>query len=54
MVKIISDIMNIKGAKMDEYEYLAQERVAINDAAQEAKTRLGQSFLSDYDSMGVD
>jgi hypothetical protein len=35
-------------------QYLAQERVAINDAAQEAKTRLGQSFLSDYDSMGVD
>jgi hypothetical protein len=35
-------------------QYLAQERVAINDVAQEAKTRLGQSFLSDYDSMGVD
>jgi len=35
-------------------QYLATEKVAIDDAAREAKTRLGQSFLSDYDSMGVD
>ena len=35
-------------------QYLATEKVAIDDAAREARTRLGQSFLSDYDSMGVD
>jgi hypothetical protein len=35
-------------------QYLATEKVAIDDAAKEAKTRLGQSFLADYDSMGVD
>ena len=35
-------------------QYLATEKVAIDDAAKEARTRLGQSFLSDYDSMGVD
>ena len=35
-------------------QYLASEKVAIDDAAKETKTRLGQSFLSDYDSGGVD
>lgn len=35
-------------------QYLASEKVAIDDAAKDARTRLGQSFLSDYDSMGVD
>ena len=35
-------------------QYLATEKVAIDDAARESRTRLGQSFLSDYDSMGVD
>jgi hypothetical protein len=35
-------------------QYLATEKVAIDDAAKEARTRLGQSFLADYDSMGVD
>jgi hypothetical protein len=35
-------------------QYLASEKVAIDDAAQETKTRLGQSFLSDYDTGGVD
>jgi hypothetical protein len=35
-------------------QYLATEKVAIDDAAKAAKTRLGESFLSDYDSMGVD
>jgi hypothetical protein len=35
-------------------QYLASEKVAIDDAAKETKTRLGQSFLSDYDAGGVD
>jgi hypothetical protein len=35
-------------------QYLATEKVAIDDAVRESRTRLGQSFLSDYDSMGVD
>lgn len=35
-------------------QYLASEKVAIDDAARDAKTRLGQSFLADYDSMGVE
>lgn len=35
-------------------QYLASEKVAIDDAARETKTRLGQSFLSDYDAGGVD
>ncbi len=35
-------------------QYLASEKVAIDDAAKETKTRLGQSFLSDYDTGGVD
>jgi len=35
-------------------QYLSSEKVAIDDAAREAKTRLGQGFLADYDSMGVD
>lgn len=35
-------------------QYLATEKVAIDDAVKEARTRLGQSFLADYDSMGVD
>jgi len=35
-------------------QYLASEKVAIDDAAQDAKTRLGQSFLADYDRNGVE
>jgi len=35
-------------------QYLSTEKVAIDDAAKEARTRLGQSFLADYDSMGID
>jgi hypothetical protein len=35
-------------------QYLASEKVAIDDAAKETKTRLGQSFLSDYDTGGVE
>lgn len=35
-------------------QYLASEKVAIDDAAKEARTRIGQSFLTDYDSMGID
>jgi len=35
-------------------QYLASEKVAIDDAAREARIRVGQSFLSDYDNMGVD
>lgn len=34
--------------------YLTGEKVAIDDAAKEAKTRLGQSFLNDYDNRGVE
>ena len=35
-------------------QYLATEKVAIDDAATEARTRLGQSFLADYDRNGVE
>ena len=35
-------------------QYLSSEKVAIDDAARDAKTRLGQSFLADYDRNGVD
>jgi len=35
-------------------QYLASEKVAIDDAASDAKTRLGQSFLADYERNGVD
>jgi hypothetical protein len=35
-------------------QYLSSEKVAIDDAAKETRTRLGQSFLSDYDAGGVD
>jgi hypothetical protein len=35
-------------------QYLASEKVAIDDAARDARTRLGQSFLADYDRNGVE
>jgi hypothetical protein len=35
-------------------QYLASEKVAIDDAAKDAMTRAGQSFLKDYDVRGVD
>lgn len=35
-------------------QYLASEKVAIDDSVKDARTRIGQSFLADYDSMGVD
>jgi hypothetical protein len=35
-------------------QYLASEKVAIDDAARDAKTRLGESFLADYDRNGVE
>jgi len=35
-------------------QYLASEKVAIDDAAKDAMTKAGQSFLKDYDVRGVD
>ncbi len=34
-------------------QYLASEKVAIDDAAKDAMTKAGQSFLKDYDERGV-
>lgn len=47
----LKDKLNQIGMKS---QYLASEKVAIDDAAREARIRVGQSFLSDYDNMGVE